>query len=30
VVSPDGIVVAKFEGVTADGLDAVIDQASGS
>lgn len=24
VVNPDGIIVAKFEGVTADGLDAVI------
>jgi len=30
VISPDGIVVAKFEGVTADGLDAVIDRAAGT
>lgn len=28
VVSPDGIVVAKFNGVTADGLDAVIQRAT--
>jgi cytochrome c biogenesis protein CcmG/thiol:disulfide interchange protein DsbE len=29
VISPDGIVVAKFEGVTADGLDAVLQRALG-